>query len=289
MQRLPAAFKAHWPEYLIEACGLGAFMIAAGLFGALLEYPGSPARQALPDPLIRRALMGMAMGLTSIAIVYSPWGKRSGAHINPSVTLSFWRLGKVEGADAVFYVLAQFAGAAAGLALVAAVIARPLADPLVNYVATVPGLGGPRPAFLAEAAISFLLMLTVLAASNTRALARFTGLMAGALVALYITIESPISGMSMNPARSFGSALSAGLWTSFWIYLTAPPLAMIAAAEAFGRLRGARDVWCAKLHHDNDQRCIFRCNYPMPAARRAQADERGRGRGTPWSETTTTT
>jgi aquaporin Z len=89
------ALRVHWPEYLMEAWGLGTFMISAGAFVTLIEYPGSPVQQAIADPDIRRALIGLAMGLTAIGIIYSPWGQRSGAHINPSVTLTFLRLGKV--------------------------------------------------------------------------------------------------------------------------------------------------------------------------------------------------
>jgi len=136
-----------------------------------------------------------------------------------------------------------------------------IAHPSVNYVVTVPGPGGPTVAFLAEVIISFGLMLVVLIASNTRNLARFTGLFAGLLVATYITVEAPISGMSMNPARTFGSALSAHVWTALWVYFTAPILGMLLAAESYLRLKGAREVFCAKLHHHNDKRCIFRCRY----------------------------
>jgi aquaporin Z len=68
------ALKLHWPEYLMEAAALGLFMVSAGLFGTLLGYPRSPVHLAVPDPLLRRALMGLAMGLTAMAIIYSPWG-----------------------------------------------------------------------------------------------------------------------------------------------------------------------------------------------------------------------
>lgn len=257
--------RDHWPEYLIEACGLGFFMFSASVFGSLLEYPGSALRQVLADPLTRRALMGIAMGLTAISIIYSPWGMRSGAHINPAVTLTFWRLGKVNGRDAGFYVLSQFIGAAAGMAVAVLVLGDSLTDPRVNYVVTVPGAFGEKAAFAAELAISFVLMLTVLVASNTRRLARFTGMFAGVLVALFITMEAHVSGMSMNPARTLGSAVTANVWSGFWIYLTAPPLAMLLAAETYVRTRGASRVQCAKLHHENRQRCIFLCDYSMAA------------------------
>ena len=78
---------------------------------------------------------------------------------------------------------------------------------------------------------------------------------------IYISIEAPVSGMSMNPARTVGSAFSAWNWTAIGIYFAAPPLGMLTAAEFYVRRYGARRVLCAKLHHDNPQRCIFRCNY----------------------------
>jgi aquaporin Z len=82
-------------EYLCEALGLGLFMVSACLATALFELPESPARRAFPSATARRALIGAAMGLTAIALIYSPWGKRSGAHMNPAVTVTFWRLGRV--------------------------------------------------------------------------------------------------------------------------------------------------------------------------------------------------
>jgi len=93
--------------------------------------------------------------------------------------------------------------------------------------------------------------------SNRPSIARWTGVCAGLLVALYITLESPISGMSMNPARTFGSAFVGRTWTGWWIYFTAPPLGMLAAAELYRHWRGARGLFCAKLHHPAGVRCIF--------------------------------
>lgn len=241
----------------MEAAGLGIFMISACLFGALLEHPASPVRQALPDGTLRRILMGIAMGVTAVGIIYSPWGKQSGAHINPSVTLTFLRLGKVPASDAAFYIAAQFLGGLAGVLLSAALLGRAIADPSVAYVATVPGPGGPWVAFGAELAMSFVLMSVVLASSSRPSLGRYTGLFAATLVALYISVEAPLSGMSINPARTFASALPAGNWRAAWIYFTAPPLGMLLAAEAFLAATHRHAEHCAKLHHQNERRCIF--------------------------------
>ncbi len=189
-------------------------------------------------------------------------GQAVGRHLNPAVTLTFFRLGKIEPADALFYGMAQFLGGRAGVLLAAGVIGAYLADPSVNYVVTTPGPFGEGVAFVAELAISFGLMLTVLFVSDTRSLAPMTGLFAGVLVATYISIEAPLSGMSMNPARTVASAWPARLWTALWVYFTGPPLGMLLAAECYVRLRQSRRVYCAKLHHQNRKRCIFRCQYP---------------------------
>jgi len=141
-----------------------------------------------------------------------------------------------------------------------------LRDPSVNYVATLPGAPGAGVAWAAEAAITFVLMLVILGVSNHPRLNRFTGLAVGTLVAAYITFEAPLSGMSMNPARTLASALPPALWSDLWIYFTAPPLGMLAAAQVYLVAGGARRVHCAKLHHANAQRCIFRCRFGELAA-----------------------
>lgn len=255
------ALRNHWPEYLIEAAGLCLFMLSACAFATLLFHPSSVVAATVVNPWLRRILMGIAMGLTATAIVYSPWGKRSGAHLNPSVTLTFFRLGKVELWDALFYISAQFVGGVAGVLLASAVFGDLLAAPSVNYVTTMPGASGNSVAFLAEMLISFILMSVVLNVSNRASLAHWTGICAGVLIALYISFESPLSGMSMNPARTFGSALSARAWTALWVYFIAPPAGMFLAAHVYTYINGKQSVTCAKLHHRNNERCIFRCGY----------------------------
>lgn len=239
----------------MEALELAVFMVAACLVVALLEHPDSAVRAMVPDPLVRRVLTGVAMGLTAIAIIYSPFGQQSGAHFNPSVTLTFWRLGRIPGWDALFYVAAQFAGGIAGVLVAGLLLGGRIEHPSVNYVATLPGAAGVSVAFGAEFAISFGIMTVVLRASNLPRLAPFTGLLCGLLVAVYISAEAPLSGMSMNPARSFGPAAVGHVWTALWIYFLAPPVGMLLAAEV--HLRTFHQVACAKLQHDNPRRCIF--------------------------------
>jgi len=255
----------HWPEYAIEALCLGLFMLSAATFASLLRHPASPLSPALNafTPPLQRLPMGIVMGLTAAALIYSPLGRRSGAHLNPAVTLTFLRLGKVEPRDAAAYVASQFVGGSLGIVAATHLLAGLPSHPAINYVATVPGASGAAVAFAAEAAISFGMMLMVLSTSNSRRLARFTGMFAGALIALYITVEDPLSGMSMNPARTFGPALLAHTTGSLWLYFSAPLLGMLTAAELYVRTIGAQRVQCAKLHHPTGGACIFRCRYSV--------------------------
>ena len=250
------ALREHWPEYLMEAWGLGAFMVSASLFATLLEYPGSPVRNVIENADLRRALMGLAMGLTAIGIIYSPWGKRSGAHINPAITLSFLRLGKIHKADAAFYVLAQFLGGTLGVVLIWALLGQAFAEPPVNFVNTVPGATGPGIAFLVEVTMAFGLMLMVVGALESQRFMPMIGVFAGIMIATYITLFAPISGMSINPARSLASAAPAALWDFMWLYFTAPVAGMLLAVEVFRLAKRRQRAFCAKLNHDYAYRCI---------------------------------
>jgi len=268
-----AALRGHWPEYLIECWALGMFMVSAGFATLLLESHALPLHDAIPNADLRRLLIGIAMGLTAIGLIYSPWGQRSGAHMNPSVTLAFLLLGRVAAWDALFYTLAQFVGGSAGVLLVYALAGAPFAAPEVDFVTTLPGAAGPAVAFLAETAISALLMFTVLNLAGSARYARWTGVCAGVLVAVFITFEAPHSGMSMNPARSFGSAVVAGRWRDLWIYFTAPPLGMAFAAALYRLIPELRRGGCAKLVHGPDVRCIH-CGYEPSPPVRAGAEAR---------------
>ena len=260
-----SALREHWPEYAIEGWALGCFMIAAGVCAALLGSPESSLYRLVPSNALRATLIGITLGVTAVLLIHSPWGKRSGAHMNPAVTLGYLRLGKIHPWDALFFVTAQTIGGTLGVVLVASILGPLFTDPPVNYAVTVPGSKGVAIAFIAEAVISFLLMWTVLAFSSSTRFARFTGLAVGGLVALFVSIELPLSGTSMNPARTFASAVPGMMWQHFWIYLLAPPLGMLAAVQLRLAISGSSAAACAKLLHPSSVGCIH-CGHCPPGA-----------------------
>lgn len=250
--------------YAIEALCLGLFMLSAATFATLLQHPSSPVSHVIHQESLRRLLMGAAMGATATALIYSPFGARSGAHMNPAVTLAYLRLGKIERRDAAGYISGQFFGGAAGIIAASLLLAWRTADPSVNFIATVPGTSGVIAAVVMEVAIAFLMMTLVLQMTSRPALAPFTGLGAGALVALFIAFEAPFSGMSMNPARTLGSNLLAGAADSLWIYFTAPVIGMqLAALLMSARATHPSKIACPRLYHPPHVPCVFGCGPPV--------------------------
>jgi aquaporin Z len=250
------SIRFHWPEYLMEAGELALYMFLTCTFATLVQHPASPVRHLISSAICRRTLMGLAIGATVVAIVLTPWGKQSGGHFKPAMTITFYWLRKVSLWDAAFYVAAQFSGATIGVAIAAYVLRGALENDAIRSAVTVPGVYGNTGAIIGELTISFVLMITILVVSNHGTLARHTPYFVGGLYAIYITFETPLSGMSMNPARSFGPAFHASYWHSIWIYFVGPTLGMLTAGEVFLRARGAVP-YCAKLHHANGKRCIF--------------------------------
>lgn len=223
--------------YCYEALGLGLFMFSAGFFDVMIDHPDLPIRQHIQSALLRRLLIGLTMGLTALFILNSRFGKLSGAYINPVVTIVQYQLRQISKIDALFYCIFQFIGGSAGMYLIYLLLPRQIADPSINYIVTIPGTAGIAVAFLLECGISFILISTVLFTGNHKKLAAYTSSFVAVLITLFITFEAPFSGMSMNPARSFASAIVSGQWTAFWLYCTAPLLGMLLGKYFFDRYR----------------------------------------------------
>ena len=224
--------KLNWKSYFIEAWALGMFMVSASLFVVLFEHPDFYINTIIPNATVRRMCIGAAMGLTAVFLIYSNWGKHSGAHMNPAVTLANYVLNRISLRDAAGYILFQAIGASIAMLFLKYFFQNYLSDTSVNYIVTQPGKAGVAVAAMAEFIMSFLIFLTIMIVSNSR-LEKYAGHFAGALVFIFITVEAPLSGMSINPARSLGSAVAAGNWGSFWLYIISPVAGMLISAYIF--------------------------------------------------------
>jgi len=182
-----------------------------------------------------------------VCMTYSTWGKRSGAHLNPAVTMAFLQLGSLRAADAFWYVLAQFAGAVTVGGFMAWVLARWYAHPDVKFNVTEPGEAGLGVALLTEAGIAALLMLILLWTLHSEKLRSYTGWMLALLLGVYIVFIPPLSGMSLNPARSLGTAVPAGNYGTLWVYFVGPLAAMWLVAVLFKRFYHGDSLACAVI------------------------------------------
>ncbi len=255
------AIGAHWREYLMEGTEIGSLMLSTCIFGTLLYGNDSPLRHLALSRGVRPLLMGTAIAMTTFLIIRSPFGRRSGAHFNPAVTLAFLWLRRIHRWDAVCYVLAQFLGAVVGVLVARQLLGVHLSSAPVRYLVTVPGIYGRAIAFVAEFVLAGLLMGIVLYASNHRLLARFSPIFVALLTVFYFALCSSISGFSVNPARTFSSALFAWIWEGIWIYFSAPCLGMLMSAAMYIKGMGPNRVYCAKVFHDRHSPCPFPCHF----------------------------
>jgi aquaporin Z len=230
---MKASFKKNKKLYMMEALGLAIFMCSACFFGAMLEAKGTPLHMFISNGMVRNVVMGIMMGLTALFIFYSPVTSPSGSHINPAVTLSFLRMGKISLWDAFFYIVFQVAGGTIAVCLMRWWLGYVLIDPPVNTVVTVPGQFGVWAACCIEFITAFIMMSMVLFTTSHYRFEKYTRKIAACMVCLYVIVAGPVSGFGMNPARSFASALPAHTWTAFWIYLFIPVAGMLAAAELY--------------------------------------------------------
>ncbi len=258
---LAESIEAHWREFLMEGAEIGGLMLSICFFGALLYSSKSPLRYLALSPPANSALMGTAIALTTYMIIRSPFGRRSGAHFNPAITVSFLWLGRIRRWDAACYVAAQFVGGVMGVLIAQQLFGAQLSETSVRYLVTVPGSYGEGTAFLAELMLSALLMGVVLYAANHRLLNRLSPIFVSLLTIFYYTACPSISGFSVNPARTFSSALFAWIWQGIWIYFTAPCLGMLTAAGMYIAAIGGDRVYCAKVFHDVRSTCPFPCQF----------------------------
>lgn len=234
------SFAGDGIHYLQEALGLAIFMIAACFFGSLLQSPQSSWQEIIPSEWLRLVILAITMGVTAIFIFYFPFTAASGSHINPAVTITFWRLGKMNKRKTMFYILSQFMGGTLAVYIMRWFMGDLLIDPPINSIATVPQNVGLWPVLTIELLIAFLTMVMILFTSENTRLKKYTRILSGVLVAVWVILAGPVTGFGMNPARTFASALPANTWTGFWIYMISPVGGMLSAAEFFLFIRKKR-------------------------------------------------
>jgi len=250
--------QLHWPEYGAELLGT-AFLVFVGLSAVVFDFgKGLPLSSLLPDAGLRRLITGMIFAGSGSLVAISPFGKLSGAHINPSVSLAFWAHGKMHHHDIIGYIAGQFLGALIGEALLILVwghYAQSVFDGM-----TLPGPGYPLwLVFLAEMSLTALLVFTIFLCVSSRRFMRWTPLVIFFLVATMVWLEAPISGTGLNPARSVAPALFAWLWVDQWLYWIAPPLGALLAVGLYRLLTGGeQDVVTGKLFHVPHYRSVFK-------------------------------
>jgi aquaporin Z len=251
-------------DYLAEFAGTFLLLLNGLSAVAIFFSPGSPVPRWLPNDDVRRLLTGVWFAGGAAVIVLSPIGKTSGGHLNPAVTIGMWRMGKITSWGAAGYALSQVAGAPTGAA--GAALAWHAWTDGTPVGVTTPGDVSAWVAFLAELLCTLGLVYLIFAFVDRPRLMPFTPIAASALVATLVFLEAPISGTSLNPARSLGPALVAGATASLWIYLVAPPIGALAAAAL--RRATHHGVACGKLIHDQAYVCRFLdCRYTPPAER----------------------
>ncbi len=250
---------SHAPEYVAEFLGT-ACMVFFGLSAVVFDFGhGLPMERWLPDPSLRRLITGLLFAGTGSLVAISPLGRLSGAHINPSVSLAFWLSGKMGLVDLIGYVVAQMLGGVAGAAALVGVWKQYAAS--INNGMTLPGTGWEIwQVFLSEVFITALLVLLIFIFVSNRSLMRWTPLMCWIVVATMVWLEAPISGASLNPARSLGPALVSGVWTGQWIYAIAPPLGGVLGFLVFRfASRENCEILTGKLFFVPHYRTLFNC------------------------------
>jgi aquaporin Z len=253
------AITIHWREYLMESVELCVLMFFICFSGTLLYSKASPLA-AVPESS-KPFLMGGVVAVITLLIIRSPFGRRTGAHLNPALTLTYFALGRVPHWDTIFYILSQFAGAVAGVFIAHQVLGGHLSAPPVCYVITIPGSYGKAVAFLAEILLSGLVMGVILFTTNRVNFVNSAPFFVALITFFCYGFSSSISGFSVNPARSFSSAFFASVWQGIWIYFLGPGLGMLTAALIYIRAPGKHRVYCAKVFHDMKSPCPFRCDF----------------------------
>ena len=241
-----ARYLKYRSKFFISEFTGTALLLLVGLSIVIFMFgSGSPMADLIPGVKVRQMITGFLFGSVGASIALSSIGKVSGAHINPAVTMVFWLFRKLEGRLAITYILAQLTGAIAGC--LPLIIWGQLGRS-INFGGTAPGTYYTvGQAFLGEIITTFIMVLLLIVFIGFRKIRQYTPYMFPILYAIMVPLEADISGISTNPARSFGPAVITGEWSTFWIYLIGPVTGALLASLAGSML--AKRITIAKLYH----------------------------------------
>lgn len=269
----------HWREWGAECLGT-AVLLLGGLSAVCLNFgTGSPVSQVLPSPSLRLLLTGILFAGTGSLVAIMPFGRLSGAHLNPVVTLSFWTQGKVHPHDLVGYIAGQLVGGLMGAGLLLLLWGQTARS--VRVGATAPGPGvSPLMAVGLEAGMTAVLVLTILLMTSSARTARWTPLVLWPVITMLVWQGAPFTGTSLNPARSLGPAVLAPLLEPLPIYLVGPLLGGAVGTGLFSLLR-SRKTLTAKVFHDARYPGTLGHSRVMPGGIRSSCSQGPRGRSRP--------
>lgn len=239
----------HWTEWGCELLGT-AFQLFLGFSAvAFFEAPGAPGRAAIPSAGWRLVSIGACFGVLAAIVAISPVGKRSGAHLNPAVTLGFFARKHTHVADLIGYAVAQLCGALVAAAGLGWAWSRWTHQ--IGNARTSPVLPAWE-AVCVEAGLTMALLLVVFTMVSSARTARWTPAVVTGILSGLIWAGAPYTGASMNPARTLGPDLVSGMYPALWVYLVGPPVGALLASWVFGLLARERTTLTAKLFHDED-------------------------------------
>jgi aquaporin Z len=258
----------HWSAWGAEFGGTAALMFAVATAKVAAIAAGPP----YSGLRFRIAIIGAVAGLAVVGVALSPWGRRSGAHLNPAVTFGLWRLGVVSHADLAGYSIAQLAGGVAGIAA-GRVWGGRIAGGAVDWAIIAPGPStGTGAATAWEAAATALQLAVVFALLGSERYRSWTAPAAGALLAVAIVALATVSGAGFNPVRGLAPDIVAGSYPGWWVFVVGPMLGAVLAAGAVRVLRIASPL-TGKLWHDPRFRCWLRCAIPHTTPKSKSSDE----------------
>jgi aquaporin Z len=256
----PAQSGWHFIDWGCEFVGT-LVLVLGGVSAVVLDFgTRSPIASTVPSHSLRLLLTGLLFAGCGSLVAISPIGRRSGAHLNPSITVAFFCHRHIRVGDALGYIVAQCLGAIAGAGAIRLLWgARALS---VRDGRTLPGPGvSTSEAVGIEALMTAVLVLVVFAFVSSGRTARWTPLAVWLVVAVLVWRGAPYTGTSLNAARSLGPVVVSGRWADYWVYLVGPSAGVFVAVGLWALV--PRRTLTAKLFHDARYPSVLRSSLPV--------------------------